>query len=230
MDDTPQIETLRSELHAALDRYLRLESKLREVEAQDFRVCIFGSARLRAGHPVYELVYDLARHLGSLGIDVVTGGGPGLMEAANRGVQDARNQEAESIGVTIDLPRLREQANRHLDVKSEHRRFSSRLDEFMRLSQLVVVAPGGIGTLLELVYVWQLVQVHMISTRPIILLGRDYWAGLLAWMREQLLGGEFIGPRDFDWIHCVDTCEEAVEVVRPELERFEQSLEAAHAD
>jgi len=225
---------LRSELSQALDRYLELESRLRELEADDFRVCIFGSARLRPGHRTYQTVRELARMLGDLGIDVVTGGGPGLMEAANQGVQAARRSDASSFGVTIDLPLLRERANRHLDIKSEHRRFSSRLDEFMRLSELVIVAPGGIGTLLELVYVWQLVQVRMIPPRPLILLGEEYWRGLLAWMRQQMLAGGFVGARDFDWIQCVETPDDALKLVKPVLEAWvaaqEERKEGRDAD
>ena len=230
MAKTDQVRELRHELRGALERYLQLESKVREVESDEFRVCIFGSARLRPDHPVYEMVYDLARRLGRMGIDIVTGGGPGLMEAANHGVKDALHEEASSIGVTIELPELQERANRHLDVKSEHRRFSSRLDEFMRLSQCVVVAPGGIGTLLELVYVWQLVQVRMIPPRPIILLGTDYWDGLLDWMKDRLLGGAYVSAGDFDRIQFADTCEEVVEIIRPEFERFNRQLEAGNGN
>ena len=90
----------------------------------------------------------------------------------------------------------------------------------MRLSHAVIVAPGGIGTLLELTYVWQLIQVGMVEERAIILLDRSMWNGLLEWMREQMLGRCFISPRDFDWIHCVDTPAEALEFVREELEKF----------
>src|SRR5947208_1938992 len=135
--------------------------------------------------------------LAELKIDIVTGGGPGLMEAANRAVQDARNEVSQSIGLPIQLPRAHELANKHLDIKSEHKRFSSRLDEFMRLSHAVIVAPGGIGTLLELTYVWQLIQVGMVEERPVVLLDHSHWDGLLAWMKTELLGRRFISPGDF---------------------------------
>jgi len=111
--------------------------------------------------PLYWTVYDLARRLAHEGIDIITGGGPGLMEAANRGVRAAEN-EALSYGLPLDLPSIHEPANPHLDVASRHRRFSSRLDEFMRLSHGVVFAPGGVGTLLEFGYVWQLLQVEAV--------------------------------------------------------------------
>ena len=142
------------------------------------------------------------------------------MEAANRGLKEAQNDGAVSYGLTIELPRSQELANRHLDIKSEHKRFSSRLDEFMRLSHAVIVAPGGIGTLLELTFVWQLIQVGMVERRPVVLLGRRFWEGLVTWMREQMLDNRLVSPGDFDWIHSVDTPDEALQYVQPELERF----------
>src|SRR5437763_8476562 len=181
------IEEARERLHRLIEEYVEAEAQLKALEANQFRVCIFGSARIRPEDPTYQTVRRLARALGELSIDIVTGGGPGLMEAANIGVQEAKNRRSLSYGLPIDLPAAREDANKHLDIKSEHRRFSSRLDEFMRLSQAVIVAPGGVGTLLELVYVWQLLQVRMIERRTIILLQRSFWEGLLAWMRKEML-------------------------------------------
>src|SRR5207248_7224452 len=199
------IEEARDRLHRLVDEYLEAEAELKALEGNDFRVCIFGSARIRPDDPTYETVRCLARSLGELGIDIVTGGGPGLMEAASIGVQEARNRGSLSYGLPIDLPALREAANKHLDIKSEHRRFASRLDEFMRLSHAVIVAPGGIGTLLELMYVWQLLQVGMVEPRPVILLGRAFWAGLIAWMREQQLGKRFISAHDLNHVHLIDS-------------------------
>ena len=215
-----QIDELRTRLQRTLEEYAALERELQQLESGHFRVCVFGSARIRPDDPVYELVYRTARMLAELDVDIVTGGGPGLMEAANHGVQDARRALAHSIGLPIDLPNAREMANRHLDIKSEHRRFSSRLDEFMRLSHAVIVTPGGIGTLLELMFAWQLVQVGMVERREIVLLDRAMWQGLIEWMRTQMLGRKMVAPGDFEWIHVVDTPEEAVAVVHGALERF----------
>lgn len=215
-----QIDELRTRLQRALEEYAAVERELQQLEAGQFRVCVFGSARIRPEDPVYELVYRTARMLAELDIDVVTGGGPGLMEAANHGVQDARRELSHSIGLPIELPNSRELANRHLDIKSEHRRFSSRLDEFMRLSHAVIVTPGGIGTLLELMFSWQLVQVGMVERREIVLLDRAMWQGLIEWMRVQMLGRGLVAPGDFEWVHLVDTPEEAVEIVRGSLEKF----------
>src|SRR5439155_276471 len=187
-DKQQSVQEVRERLQRLLEEYMEVEVELRKLEDTQFRVCIFGSARIRSQDPTYKEIYCLALELARLGMDIVTGGGPGLMEAANRGVQDARNGRSKSYGLPILLPRRDEVPNKHLDIKSEHKRFSSRLDEFMRLSGAVVVAPGGIGTLLELFYVWQLLQVGLLEKRPVILLGTPFWQGLLDWMREQQLG------------------------------------------
>src|SRR5947209_11973527 len=207
------IEDVRDRLRGLLDEYVALDAELRKLEEAWFRVCIFGSARIRPEDPTYQTVYQLAKSLAQLGVDIVTGGGPGLMEAANRGVQDARNERSKSYGLPIELPRSVETPNKHLDIKSQHKRFSSRLDEFMRLSHAVIVAPGGIGTMLELMYVWQLIQVGMVEERAVILLDRSMWNGLLDWMREQMLGRCFDAPHDFDPVRCVDTPQEALEYI-----------------
>lgn len=213
-------EDLGQQIQATIRKYVELEERLRGLEANRFRVCVFGSARIRSDDPTYRLVYDLARALAEREVDVITGGGPGLMEAANRAVQDVVSSASQSIGLPIMLPRAREIANRHLDIKSEHQRFSSRLDEFMALSHAVVVAPGGIGTLLELMYVWQLIQVGMIEHRAVILLGTEMWAGLLEWMRRSVLGRGFVAPGDFAWVHCVDTVAQAMDVLDREIAAF----------
>src|SRR5438094_287514 len=217
------IEDVRDRLKGLLEEYVALDAELRKLEDTEFRVCIFGSARIRPEDPTYQVIYRLAKSLSGLGVDIVTGGGPGLMEAANRGVQEARNEQSKSYGLPIELPRRLEAPNKHLDIKSQHRRFSSRLDEFMRLSHAVIVAPGGIGTVLELMYVWQLLQVGMIEPRPVILLGRDFWAGLIAWMREQQLGKGFISEHDLEFVHLVDSPKEVVQVIRKALEAYQQS-------
>jgi uncharacterized protein (TIGR00730 family) len=215
------IEQARKRLQQLLDEYYVAEDELRKLEDTRFRVCIFGSARISRDHPTYQEVFRLAGSLAKLPIDVVTGGGPGLMEAANRGVRDARNGHSKSYGLPIDIPSLAGAPNKHLDIKRQHKRFSSRLDEFMRLTHAVVVAPGGIGTLLELMYVWQLLQVGMLERRLVILLGGEFWGGLLSWMREQMLAKAFISPHNFDSIHLVDSIEEAVTLITGELGWFE---------
>jgi uncharacterized protein (TIGR00730 family) len=221
----PGADKVRQQIHRTLERYFALEAQLQQLEKDRFRVCIFGSARIRPDDPTYQTVYDLAKLLTELNIDIVTGGGPGLMEAANKAVRDVNNEVSQSIGLTIYLPKSHELANRHLDIKSEHKRFSTRLDEFMRLSHAVIVAPGGIGTLLELVYVWQLIQVGMIEPRCVVLLGCSYWNGLTEWVRETMLGRGFISPQDVKWLHCVEDPEHALPFIKEELEKFRAQVE-----
>ncbi len=209
----------REKLRRTVEEYVQLDTELRKMEDTNFRVSIFGSARIKPKDPVYRDVFFLAQSLSERGIDVVTGGGPGLMEAANRGVLAAKRRRSHSYGLPLDLPHLVEKENRHLDYKSAHKRFSSRLDEFMRLTHGVVVAPGGIGTLLELMYVWQLLQLKQIEPRPMVLLGKEYWSGLLEWVKEQPLEEELVDVSDLEKVSLVDTPAEALEV-----------LDAAHAE
>jgi uncharacterized protein (TIGR00730 family) len=222
-------DDLRGRMAKVIDEYLQLDTALREAEGNHFRVCIFGSARIQPDDAIYKGVYEVARQLAVMGIDIVTGGGPGLMEAANRAVQDAKVRRVRSIGLPLDIPGLMEVANPHLDIKSMHRRFSSRLDEFMRLSDGVIVAPGGIGTLLELFYVWQLLQLSMVSPRPVVLLGRDYWGGLIRWMEGVVLDHKLISPPDMSYIRIVDTPEEAVQAIVPAFEEFKERRRAERA-
>ena len=186
---------------------------------QDFyRTCIFGSARIKSDSGYYKQVEELAFQLASRGCDIVTGGGPGLMEAANYGAKKA-NSKSKSFGLSIQLP-FEPDDNSHLDVKYHHRRFSSRLDEFMRMSHSVIITPGGIGTLLELFYAWQLIQVNHITPRPVILLGREMWGGLLDWIKEAPLKDRLIDLKDFENLTVVDTIEEVVEILEPEIKKF----------
>src|SRR5260370_5004126 len=133
------IEDVRDRLKGLLEEYVALDAELRKREDPEFRVCIFGSARIRPEDPTYQVIYRLAKSLAGLGADIVTGGGPGLMAAANRGVQEARNEQSKSYGLPIELPRSLETPNKHLDIKSQHKRFSSRSDQFMRFSHSLIL-------------------------------------------------------------------------------------------
>ncbi len=193
-------------------------------ESKRFRVVIFGSARLKPGDSVYEQVRRLARLLGREGMDVVTGGGPGLMEAANLGHREGREDPAsvdgnsKSYGLNIKLP-FEESPNPHVDIKREFDRFSERLDHFMHLANAVVVAPGGVGTLLELAYTWQLMQVEHICHIPIVLLG-DMWSDFLKWVKQWPLEQQLINPEDYEMLYLVRTCDEAYEIVRSAHRQF----------
>jgi uncharacterized protein (TIGR00730 family) len=210
---THSIKEARERLRRTVEEYIQLEAELRALENTNFRVCIFGSARIKPQDPVYRDVFRLAQSLSERGADVVTGGGPGLMAAANRGTLAAKHRRARSYGLPLDLPSLIEPANRHLDYSSAHKRFSSRLDEFIRLTHAVVVAPGGIGTLLELMYVWQLLQLRTIDPRPTILMGKEYWGGLLEWMKSAPVALRLADPRDLECLSLVDSPEEALAIL-----------------
>lgn len=227
----PQKRPSRGMLRRHLDERLRslyqrtmvIEKELRELEDNRFyRVCIFGSARIKPDTKDYNDVVTLARCLAWQNIDILTGGGPGLMEAANKGAKlgkEEKNTKSLSYGISIELD-FEPHPNMHLDVKRHHHKFSSRLDDFMRLSHAVVVTPGGIGTLLELYFSWQLIQVKHLSPRPIVLLDVEYWTGLLDWMKNHPLGRNLVSAKDFDYIQVVDTPEEACEIVTKDHEAF----------
>ncbi|MBN1258722.1 LOG family protein [Candidatus Peregrinibacteria bacterium] len=188
-------------------------------DATRFHVVIFGSARLKPDDPVYRKVYDLAKRLAAKGMDVVTGGGPGLMEASNKGCQEGRkNLDVRSYGINVKL--LKPQTtNQHLDIKKEFNRFSQRLDYFMYLADAIVVAPGGIGTMLELMYTWQLIQVQDIIHVPIILLG-DGYAALLKWFKKNPLKNSLVSPEDFRMIHVARDNKEAMNIILTRYQYF----------
>lgn len=174
----------------------------KDINPKHFRVAIFGSARLKKTDKAYKEVYLLAHRLAELNIDVVTGGGPGLMEAANRGHKVGRKKgsDVHSLGLNIVLP-FEQQGNGFLDVKRDFHAFSKRLDAFMLLSNVVVLAPGGVGTLLEFFYSWQLMQVKHTQKMPIIMMG-DMWTGLLDWIRKGPLKRKLLNKEDMAPIVC----------------------------
>lgn len=183
-----------------------------EINADRFRVVVFGSARIHKEDERYTQVFELAKEIASHGIDIVTGGGPGIMEAANAGHHAGRNgKNSHSIGITIRLP-FEENVNNHLDFRMHFLRFSQRLDEFMSLSNAVVVMPGGVGTCLEFFYTWQLVQVKHINAIPIILMG-DMWEGLMHWITHQPLKKGYISPKDLNGIVIAKSNETALDVI-----------------
>lgn len=210
-------------LQSLYQREMFIESQLRLLDDNRFyRCCIFGSARLKPETKVYNDVTELARLLSGVGIDILTGGGPGLMEAANKGAKIGQREQktkSRSLGITIQLD-FEPVPNSHLDVKRHHHRFSSRLDDFMRLSNCIICTPGGIGTLLELYFSWQLIQVKHIERRPIILMDRGFWTGIIEWMKTQPLARGLISPPDFDFVSIVDSPQEAFELVKGDQQLF----------
>ncbi|MCI5065516.1 LOG family protein [bacterium] len=205
-------ERLRS-LH---QRALVIEKQLHELrDGRFYRTCIFGSARIKPDNVEYQEVFSLARMLAWEGIDILTGGGPGLMEAANKGAklgQQEKQSKSMSFGLSIQLE-FEPEPNSHLDVKRHHHKFSSRLDDFMRLSDSVIATPGGIGTVLELFFAWQLIQVKHLPPRPIVLMDKSFWCGMIEWMKEVVLARGLVSAKDFDVITIVDTPEEVFQVI-----------------
>ena len=195
-----------------------LDTVITDMGTEFYRVSIFGSARIKPDTKEYKGVYTLAKELAENGADIVTGGGPGLMEAANAGVKEGSSSKSKSFGIRIDLP-FEATPNEHLDIKFYHKRFSSRLDEFMRISHAVVVTPGGIGTLLELLYTWQLIQVNHISSRPIILVG-DMWNGFFDWIKSEPLKAQLLDKSDLDNIIIVKNVHEVTKLLKPEIKAF----------
>jgi uncharacterized protein (TIGR00730 family) len=195
---------------------------------EHYRVSIFGSSRIRRGDPIYEEVQSLSFELAKMGIDIVTGGGPGLMEAANSGASEGqRESHARSFGLAIHLP-TEEAANPFVDKVFRHRTFFSRLHHFVRLSSAFIVMPGGIGTALELFMVWQLLQVKHMKEHPLILVG-TMWPGLIDWLRGTMLERGLISLSDFDVVKVVGSSDEAIPIIRESHERWLQE-ERAHGN
>ena len=186
---------------------------------EHYRVSIFGSSRIRRGDPVYDEVKKLSFELAHMGIDIVTGGGPGLMEAANSGAIEGQiESHARSFGLAIHLP-SEEQSNPFVDKVFRHRTFFSRLHHFVRLSSAFIVMPGGIGTALELFMVWQLLQVKHMKEHPVICVG-TMWTGLIDWIRESMVTKGLVSPPDLDVVSVVPSAEEAIPIIRASYERF----------
>jgi uncharacterized protein (TIGR00730 family) len=190
-------------------------TRLRRTTRQNYRVTIFGSARLKPGTPPYDGVKKLAAELTGMGCDILTGGGPGLMQAANEGANSADPTGVRrSVGINIELP-FEQEVNPFVTQAFEHRTFFSRLHQFMILSDAFVVTPGGIGSLLEMSLCWQLLQVRHLYNTPLILVGK-MWAGLVEWARNAMLieGSELASDVDFEIPVCVNTIEETIALIR----------------
>src|SRR5437870_10151137 len=196
---------------------------------EHYRVSIFGSSRIRRGDPIYEEVKSLSSELARMGIDIVTGGGPGLMEAANSGAMEGQiESRARSFGLAIHLP-TEEQANPFVNKVFRHRTFFSRLHHFVRLSSAFIVFPGGIGTALELFMVWQLLQVKHMREHPLILVG-TMWNGLIDWIRGTMVERGLVSPQDMETVSVVGSSAVAIPIIRASFERFKQEKKAnAHA-
>jgi hypothetical protein len=191
-------------------------------------VTLFGSARVREGDPVYEAAREVARRFAERGWAVVTGGGPGVMEAANRGAKEAGGL---SVGFNIELPH-EQRANGYIDLALTFRHFYVRKTMFVKAAEGFVVFPGGFGTADELFEALTLIQTGKVRHFPVVLVGSDYWSELLEWVRGELLADGMISPEDLDLLFVTDDADEAVVRVLECYERrcAEMPAEPAKAD
>ncbi|HYG97256.1 MAG TPA: TIGR00730 family Rossman fold protein [Solirubrobacterales bacterium] len=209
-DDEKRLDRIRKEIDFAFDA-------LRDVEEG---VSIFGSARVAEDHPWYELTRETARCLAHHGLTVITGGGPGLMEAANRGAQEAGG---ESIGLNIELPH-EQHPNPYLTRSLEFHYFFARKLMFVRYARAFVIMPGGFGTLDELFEALTLIQTHRIDHFPVILVGSAFWDPLLEWVDRALEDNGLISPGDKELLVVADEPEQVCKYV---LRASEQQKEAS---
>lgn len=186
--------------------------RLRPTRHERYRVAIFGSARAKPGTFVYEEVKRVAAALSAMGCDIVTGGGPGLMQAANEGASESGS--ASSVGIRVDLP-FEQEVNPFVEHAFEHKTFFSRLQHFVIASDAFVVVPGGIGTVLEMFMVWQLLQVRHVNNVPLLLVGK-MWHGLVDWTQTAMLDPRLplANREDLQIPRCYDTADEAIAEVR----------------
>ncbi|HEY7316315.1 MAG TPA: LOG family protein [Candidatus Binatia bacterium] len=188
-------------------------TRLRPSKHDRYRVTIFGSARAKAGTFGYEETKRVAAALAEMGCDIITGGGPGLMQAANEGAASAP-ERAQSVGIRVDLP-FEQDINAFVTQAFEHRTFFTRLHQFVLASDAFVVAPGGIGTVLETMMIWQLLQVRHLQDTPLILVGR-MWPGLIEWARSSMLSFDppLANAEDMDLPRCAANADEAIALIR----------------
>lgn len=172
-------------------------------------VSVFGSARLTADHPYYSLAERIARQLSDAGFSVISGGGPGLMEAANKGAFQGKSP---AIGLNIQLPN-EQHANRYQDISQTFRHFFARKYMFVKFASAYVVLPGGFGTLDELMEALTLVQTGKTRKMPIILVHSPFWRGLLDWFRHTLIAEQMIDEADLGLIRVIDEPAEVVEAI-----------------
>ncbi|HLW65518.1 MAG TPA: LOG family protein [Gemmataceae bacterium] len=198
-------------------------TRLRPTKNERYRVTIFGSARAKSGSFVYEEVKRVAAALAEMDCDIITGGGPGLMQAANEGASSVNAPERNrSVGIRVDLP-FEQEVNPFVEQAFEHKTFFTRLHQFVLMSDAYVVTPGGIGTVLELMLIWQLLQVKHVHETPLILVGKMY-AELVDWAKKNLLKPELAlaSPEDMTIPTCVSTADEAIALLRKHHAKWKQ--------
>ncbi|MFE3448570.1 TIGR00730 family Rossman fold protein [Nonomuraea sp. NPDC059194] len=211
-------------------RVLRIQSEFVEGFGQlaelPTAVTVFGSARTPVDSPDYRMGVELGRKLAKAGYAVITGGGPGAMEAGNKGASEAGGV---SVGLGIELP-FEQRMNDYVDLGIEFRYFFVRKTMFVKYSCGFIALPGGFGTLDELFEALTLVQTQKVTSFPVVLMGTEFWGGLIDWIKGSLLSTGKIAPEDVDLIHVTDDVDEAVNIiVESEKNRSKQSAEELEA-
>ncbi len=186
-------------------------------------VTIFGSARLQPGSSYYNKCLKVGENLAKEGFAVISGGGPGIMEAANKGAQNANGI---SVGLNIELP-MEQMPNQFQDVRVEFRYFFVRKLMFVKYAVGYVIFPGGFGTMDELFEALTLIQTKKIRGFPVVLVGKDYWDGLIGWIRQTMLAEGNISPEDLDLMHIVDEPEEVCAIIN---KRYRDRVSGIHKD
>src|SRR5919107_2114145 len=186
-------------------------------------VSVFGSARIAREDPTYALAQEIGRRLAEAGYAVITGGGPGAMEGANRGAFEAGGV---SVGLGIELP-FEQGLNEYVDLGVNFRYFFARKTMFVKYAEGFVVLPGGFGTLDELFEALTLVQTQKVTSFPIVLMGRRYWSGLLDWLRESAQEMGTIGPKDVDLLTLTDDVDEALQTILDANDPLDRPIDPA---
>jgi uncharacterized protein (TIGR00730 family) len=203
-------------------RVLRIQSEFVEgfglLAELPHAVTVFGSARMEPGSPYYELGVQLGAELARAGWAVITGGGPGIMEAVNRGANEAGGL---SVGLGIELP-FEQRLNDWVDLGINFRYFFARKTMFVKYAQAFVILPGGFGTMDELFEALTLVQTRKVNQFPVVLMGTDYWQGLMDWLRRNTAGGGFIREDDLELVHVTDDVQDVVRVITAAAELREE--------
>ena len=172
-------------------------------------VTVFGSARVLPSNPYYQATVELTHGLAKHNLAIITGGGPGIMEAANKGAGQAKGK---SVGLNIELPH-EQTGNRFANIPIHFHYFFARKVCFVKYSIAFIFMPGGFGTLDEFFEVITLVQTQRIPEFPLILFGKNHWKGLIRWMKQHLEGGKFIGPADLSLFKLTDDPQEAIDII-----------------
>jgi uncharacterized protein (TIGR00730 family) len=206
MEDFSQEETWR--IFRIMSEFVEGFEVLRQIAPA---VSIFGSSRAKRGSRYYNMAIETAKGLAGAGFSIITGGGPGVMEAANKG---ARLGRGKSIGLNINLP-FEQKPNKYLDIYLDFRYFFCRKVMFVKYASAFVIFPGGYGTMDELFEALTLIQTQKVMPFPVVIIGKEYWGGLIKWIgKKMLLDGNAISPEDMKLFTLTDDLEEAIRIIK----------------